>query len=123
MALPQDLMGLGMAPALANLEGVAVPAAIAGATTAQATATALPPSGIQQVTTAVGQTALRLSAEQPLATPVGVYNSTATAALVFPPTGGNINEVAANSSFSVAQARLAWFWRVSATKWVVTYGA
>jgi hypothetical protein len=123
MALPQDLMGVGMAAALAALEGVPVPAAVAGVGTAQVGATALPPSGIQQVTTGAGQTATRLSAEQPLATPVGVYVSTATAGLVFPPTGGNINEGAANASFSVAQARLAWFWRVSATKWVVTYGA
>lgn len=123
MALPQDLMGLGMAPALAAIEGVPIPAALAGVGTAQSGSTALPPNGIVQGTTSAGQTAFRLSSDQPLASPVGVYISTSTSAVVFPPTGGNINEGAANASFTVAQARLAWFWRVSATKWVVTYGA
>ena len=123
MALSSDLMGLGMAPALANLEGVTIPAAIAGATTAQATATPLVSGAIHQVTTGAGQTAVRLPADQPLGAPVGVYVSTATAALVFPPTGGNINEGAANASFSVAQARLATFVRVSSTKWLAQYGA
>lgn len=123
MALSSDLMGLGMAPALAALEGVTIPAAVAAATTAQATGTPLVSGSIQQVTTSAGQTAVRLPADQPLGVPVHVYVSTSTAALVFPPTGGNINEGAANASFSVAQARLASFYRVSATKWLAQYGA
>lgn len=120
--LATDMMGLGVAPALANLIGDIIPASAAGVGTAQATATPLTGT-INQVTTAAGQTAFLLSSAQPLGTSVNVYNSTATAALVFPPTGGNINEVAANASFSVAQARTASFVRVSATKWIVQYGA
>jgi hypothetical protein len=123
VALSSDLMGLGMAPALANLEGVTIPAAIAGVGTAQVGAAPLVSGAIHQVTTSAGQTAARLPADQPLGVAVHVYVSTATAALVFPPTGGNINEGAANASFSVAQARLASFYRVSATKWLAQYGA
>jgi hypothetical protein len=75
------------------------------------------------VTTAAGQTAVVLPSTQPLGTSVNVYVSTSTAALVFPPSGGSINEGAANASASVAQARLASFVRVSATKWLKQYGA
>jgi hypothetical protein len=120
--LGSDMMGLGMPAALANLTGESIPAPVAGATTAQATATPLTGT-INQVTTASGQTAVLLPSTQPLGTAVHVYNSTSTAALVFPPVGGNINEGATNASFSVAQARTASFVRVSATKWIVQYGA
>lgn len=120
--LGSDMMGLGMPPALANLVGETIPAPVAAAGTSQAGATPLTGT-INQVTTSAGQTAVLLPSTQPLGTAVHVYVSTATTALVFPPTGGNINEGAANASFSVAQARTATFSRVSATKWIVQYGA
>jgi hypothetical protein len=120
--LGSDMMGLGMPYALANLVGDSIPAAVAGAGTAQSGATPLTGT-INQVTTASGQTAVLLPSTQPLGTSVNVYVSTATAALVFPPSGGSINEGAANASFSVAQSRLASFVRVSATKWLVQYGS
>ena len=120
--LGSDMMGLGMPSALANLVGESIPAPVAGAGTAQAGATPLTGT-INQVTTSAGQTAVLLPSTQPLGTAVHVYVSTATTALVFPPSGGSINEGAANASFSVAQARTATFSRVSATKWIVQYGA
>ena len=120
--LGSDMMGLGMPSALANLMGETIPAPVAGATTAQATATPLVGT-INQVTTSAGQTAVLLPSTQPMGTAIQIYVSTATAALVFPPSGCNINEGAANASFSVAQARVASFVRVSATKWLAQYGA
>ena len=120
--LGSDMMGLGVASALANLMGESIPASVAGAGTAQAGATPLTGT-INQVTTSAGQTAVLLPSTQPLGTAVNVYVSTATTALVFPPTGCSINEGAANASFSVAQARVASFVRVSATKWIVQYGS
>jgi hypothetical protein len=120
--LGSDMMGLGMPSALANLVGESIPASVAGVGTAQSGATPLTGS-INQVTTSAGQTAVVLPSTQPLGTSINVYVSTATAALVFPPSGGGINEGAANASFSVAQARVASFVRLSATKWVVQYGA
>jgi hypothetical protein len=120
--LGSDMMGLGLPAALALLIGEIIPASVAGAGTAQATATPLTGT-INQVTTAAGQTAVVLPSTQPLGAAVNVYVSTATAGLVFPPLGGNINEAAANASFSVAQGRTASFVRVSATKWIVQYGA
>ncbi len=122
IGLSSDMMGLGMPAALANLVGDTIPAVVAGAGTAQAGATPLTGT-INQVTTSAGQTAVVLPSTQPFGTSVNVYVSTATTALVFPPSGGNINEGAANASFSVAQSRVASFVRLSATKWVVQYGA
>jgi hypothetical protein len=120
--LGSDMMGLGMPSALANLVGESIPAAVAGVGTAQSGAPSLTGT-INQVTTASGQTAVVLPSTQPLGTAVHVYVSTATAALVFPPVGGAINELSANASTSVAQGRLASFVRVSATKWLKQYGA
>ena len=122
IGLSSDMMGLGMPAALANLVGDTIPASVAGVGTAQSGATPLTGT-INQVTTSAGQTAFLLPSTQPLGTSVNVYVSTSTAALVFPPSGGNINEGAANASFSVAQSRVASFVRVSATKWLVQYGA
>ncbi len=123
MALTSDLMGLGMPPALAQLEGVSLPAPLAGVGTAQVGAAPLVSGAFHQATTTAGQTAFRLPADQPLGTFIAFYNASATAALVFPPTGGNVNELATNASFSIAQGRLAQFFRLSALKWVVQYGA
>ena len=120
--LGSDMMGLGMPSALANLVGESIPASVAGAGTAQSGATPLVGT-INQVTTSAGQTAVLLPSTQPLGTSVNVYVSTATAALVFPPSGGAINEGSANASFSVAQSRVASFVRVSVTKWIVQYGS
>ena len=120
--LSSDMMGLGMPAALANLVGDTIPAAVAGVGTAQSGATPLTGT-MNQVTTAAGQTAFLLSSAQPTGTSVNVYNSTSTAALVFPPTGASINEGAANASFSVAQAKFTTFVRVSATKWLAQLSA
>ena len=120
--LGSDMMGLGVAPALANLMGESIPAALAAVGTAQVGAPTLTGT-INQVTTAASQTAVLLPTTQPVGTSVHVYVSSATSATVFPPSGGSINEGAANASFTVAQARLATFVRVSATKWLVQYGA
>jgi hypothetical protein len=75
---------------------------VAGVGTAQVGGTALT-GAINNVTTAVGQTAVVLPANGAVGSPVTVVVSTATAALVFPPTGGSINNGSANASFSVAQ--------------------
>lgn len=121
-ALNTDLMGLGLPAQLADVLGDTAPGAVAGAGTAQSGATPLTGT-VNQVTTAAGNTAFLLPAAQRLLSSVHVYNASATAALVFPPSGGNINQLAADASFSVAQGRLATFIRVSATKWIVQYGA
>lgn len=58
---------------------------------------------INAVTTSVGQTAVQLPANRGTGNPLVVNVITATAGLVFPPSGGAINGGSANASFSVAQ--------------------
>lgn len=76
--------------------------AITAASTAQSTATALT-GAWNIVTTAVGETGVRLPASYPAYTPLVVRVTSSTAGLVFPPTGGTINGGSANASLSVAQ--------------------
>lgn len=119
MALSIDLMGVGIPQEQAVRLGFSDLTTLAGATTAQGTATAIPAS-INNVlaTTAGGQTAFRLPSDAELEVPYLVTNSSATAALVFPPTGGTINAAAANASVSIAQNLARMFIRKSSTRWV-----
>ncbi len=75
---------------------------LAGATTAQATATLIT-HGVNLVTTDTSQTAFRLPASHAAGSPILVVNSSSGAALVFPPSGGKVNNGSADASFSVAQ--------------------
>ncbi len=76
--------------------------AVTGVGTSQSGAAALT-GAFNVVTTAVGQTATLLPTNYPAYTPLIVRVTSATAGLVFPPTGGTINGGSANASLSVAQ--------------------
>ena len=121
LALSTDLMGLGMAPAMAQLAGDTI-ASVTGVGTAQSGGAALAGT-LYLVTTSAGQTATVLPSNWPLASSIVVYTVSSTTALVFPPSGGNINEGAANASVNVAQGKSTCFVRVSATKWISLAGA
>jgi hypothetical protein len=82
--------------------GSASTTAVTGVGTAQVGAAALT-GAFNIVTTASGQTAVVLPANYPAYTPLIVRVTSATAGLVFPPTGGTINGGSANASLSVAQ--------------------
>jgi len=58
---------------------------------------------INVLTTAAGQVAAALPTNYAVGSPIVVRVNTATAATIFPPTGGSINGAAANTAFSVAQ--------------------
>lgn len=76
--------------------------AVTAVGTAQVGAASLP-GAFNVVTTAVGQTAVVLPASYPAYTPLIVRVTSATAGLLFPPTGGTINGGSANASVSCAQ--------------------
>lgn len=117
MSLAQDLSGIGMAPEQAVRLGFSVLTTVAGVGTAQSGAAAIHVNNIL-ATTSAGQTAFVLPSSAELEVPYIVTNSTATAALVFPPTGGTINAGAANASVSIAQNLARIFIRKSATRWI-----
>lgn len=76
--------------------------AVTGVGTSQSGSAALT-GAFNVVTTSAGQTAVQLPASYPAYTPLIVRVTSATAGLVFPPTGGTINGGSANASLSVAQ--------------------
>jgi uncharacterized protein (DUF111 family) len=115
MPKTSDLMGLGIPAAPANLLGDEI-ATLAGVGTAQSGAGAIG-SGFTKLTTASGQTAVVLPSNAPLLRSYSVFNSSATTALVFPPSGAAINGASADASYSLAQNKMAQFFRVGALEW------
>lgn len=116
MSLAADLTGIGMAPEQAVRLGYQNTAK-AGVGTAQVGGTAIT-SNLTTATTASGQTAFVLPARAELMVPYIVVNTTATAALIFPPSGGAINAASADASVSIAQNLARVFMRVSTTRWI-----
>lgn len=117
MALAVDLMGVGLPQEQSVRLGFSDLTTVAGVGTAQVGAAAIKVNNIL-ATTAVGQTAFVLPSDAELEVPYLVTNSTATAALVFPPSGGTINAAAADASVSIAQNLARMFIRKSSTRWV-----
>lgn len=83
----------------------ATPNTVDALTTAGTTQSGAPllVGAINVLTTASGQVAALLPTNHAASSPIIVRVNTATAATIFPPTGGSINGGAANASFSVAQ--------------------
>lgn len=121
MPAVRNLIGLGLPARLANILGF-TPTTKAGAGTTQVGATPIT-SNMTIATTAVGQTAFGLPAEPAGAGPIMLWNQSATAALVFPPSGGTIQGGATNASFSVAQNKPVWFVSADGTNWMANLSA
>lgn len=115
MSTVQDFMGLGMPGALANRIGN-TPVTIAGIGTAQTGAAPIQ-TGLTVATTAGGATAFVFQAAASLGRPFYFFNSSATTALVYPPSGGNFNGGSTDAAFSVAQNKFVTFMRLSSTAW------
>jgi len=109
MAIIQNLMGVGFSSAQAGAMGLTPSATVAGSGTAQKTDSAaitasnLLALGLNVVTTAGGATAVQIPSTMPVGGEMWINNTSATAALLFPPSGGTINGGSGDASFSVAQ--------------------
>lgn len=117
MALSVDLIGLGIDPGQAQRLGTTQITTVAGVGTAQAGAAAIRVDNVL-ATTAGGATAFVLPSTASIDNEIWVTNSTATAALVFPPVGGAINAAATDASVSIAQNLARVFIRKSQTRWI-----
>ena len=91
---------------------------LSAAGSTQATALPLPGDGNIFSTVAASQGAILL--DRDIGDVIWVVNGGASALLVYPPVGGQINALAANAGFSLATGRAAKFVRISATRWVCT---
>lgn len=117
----QELIGLGEAPRLAAANGNVL-SAKTGVGTAQVGATPIT-TNFTILTTAGGATAFLLPAVPAGAGPFFVSNAGATAALIFPPSGGSIQGGSTDASFSVAQNKPTNFYKTSSTAWVAIISA
>lgn len=113
-------MGVGIPSAPAERIGYSNLTSITGVGTIQATAADIRESitAVSTVTSS-GQTAFKLPAAAELFRPYFVYNPSATAAIVYPPTSGSI---AGAASLSLVQGQYAWFQRITSTLWIVDNG-
>jgi hypothetical protein len=118
MASASDLTSLGIPaePALRLGFNVIIQA---GVGTAQGGSAIHKSTTWVRATTTSGQTAFTLPADAELFSPYVVRNTTTDAALVFPPTGGQINNLTVNTgsaSIAINQARI--FYRATSTAWI-----
>lgn len=124
MGMALRKMGAGFPPAQARFsEWGAVKTAITAAGTTQATATALSGGDINLVSTATASQGVQLPSAE-IQDSVIVYNDGSGATIiVYPPTGGTINQIAANSGMSLANNTCAMFVKVTTTRWLAFLSA
>lgn len=118
----RSLMSAGLPGRTASAIGKAVRTGVTSTVTTQASATKLNPNEFATLTTASGQTGYVLTASQ-----VGdeylLFNTTATTALIYPPSGGKINLGSADAAFSLAQNKAALISQYDATAGAPLYAA
>ncbi len=113
MGLNTDLMGLGMADALARRVGLPTNKAVTAAGTTSVDATVLDGQNKVVTMTATGSDGIRLPANMPLNTPFWVFNSSGSTGKVYPTVGGAINAGSTDAGLSMATHTTAVFMRIS----------
>jgi hypothetical protein len=117
-ALTTSLMGSGMSSQLATQLGEIIVSAT-GVGTVQGGSSPIARGGqVVLFTTAASNTAITLDSAIAVGDVVEVYTITATTALLYPPTGGTIDQGSANASVSIAQNKGRRVRRVSPTAFV-----
>jgi hypothetical protein len=112
------LMGVGIPDKAANKLGNTL-RTIAGVGTAQTGAASITVN-CASLTTAGGATAFVLPTTWEIGDDVTVFNTSATAALIYPQSGGAINGGSTNASVSIAQNTAMTLTKLSSTSWRTT---
>jgi fibronectin-binding autotransporter adhesin len=121
VASTSKLIGMGEPAGLAKLIGNTVQT-LAGVGTAQSGAKAVTVNNAL-LTTSGGATAFVLSTDWAIGDEVTVFNTSATAALVYPPSGGAFDGGSTDASVSLAQNVGRTFIKTTSTAWRSTTGA
>ena len=118
MPLAKNVMRGGVSAAAARaLNGNEVQSALTAAGTTQATAVAME-GDLNVITTGTTGQGGILSAYAIAGDDQVVYNATSADLRVYPPVGGNMNQLAANSGFVLAPYTAVRCQKVTATQWV-----
>jgi hypothetical protein len=117
MPLAKNIMAGGFSSGQArSINGTAFNLTITAAGTTQATATALT-ADINIITTATSGQGVQLY-NGVIGDEQTIYNGTLNAIYVYPPTGGNVNQLAANAGFTLASYTGVMVQKVSSTQWI-----
>ena len=115
MPISDNLMGMGLPGSLAATLGND-PKTVAGAGTTQATATAVYTHNTE-ITTGSGATGVRIPTNRSIGSLWYFFNSTATSAIVYAPTGDNLNGAASTTGLTVALNKGALLWQYKKNNW------
>lgn len=121
MALANRMMGGGISAGSATAINGDVNATITAAGTNQATATALT-SGVNVITTAAASTGVVLS-DSEISDEYEILNLGANAITVYPPSGARINQLSANTGFTLATNTAVKVKKFTATRWMAWLSA
>ena len=117
MPLAKNVMGAGISSAQARgINGNNVNSAVTAAGTTQATATAVT-ADVNSVTTATADQGVILY-NGVIGDDQVVYNATTAQIKVYPPTAGNVNQLAANTGFILASYTGVLCKKVTSTQWL-----
>lgn len=117
MPLAKNLMGAGLSAGTArSINGTAINSAITAAGTTQGTATALT-ADVNIVTTATTAQGVILY-NGVITDSQEIFNNTSVDIRVYPPTGGNFNQLAANAGFVLAPYTAVICKKMTSTQWV-----
>ena len=122
MSKTSDLMGVGFsAPQAQNLGYSSVAITAAGTTSADATGCDAQNSYF--IMTATGSEGIRMNAAVPLLRPIIVVNTSGSADVVYPATGGAISGGSTDAGISVGAHKSAIIMRSSTTAWMLNLSA
>jgi len=124
MALVQDLMGASLPDQAAQRLGFTVASIAAAGSSASDATTILKAQTMCLVTPSGGSQGVKLPSDAELMQPYMIANVSATAALIYPPTSGQINGDTASSGTVPLTARgTTVCYRTSTNGWVAVGGA
>lgn len=122
MASAVNLVTLGMAPQLAQLDGL-ISAAITAAGTTSSDATACGQGVSAFILTASGSDGIRMNSAVPLLTPMWVLNTSGSNGKIYPHTGGTVNGGSTDGGETIATTTAQIWIRLSSTAWAAVLGA
>lgn len=125
MATPEALMGLGIPAEAARKMGFQIQTVTTAGTTQNSAGGLMTGNGNRWVLGSfhAANGAITLSSSADVGDIIVIVNITANAADVFPHTGGNINQLAANASAAIAANAMLILMRTSSLNWSAVGGA
>jgi hypothetical protein len=122
MAIASQMMALGIAAEASKAIGGTVAVGLTATGSTQVTALLLP-AAINAIATAAAATGVILPSNSTNGDQLAIYNGGANTVNVYPPVGGTINNLAANTAVTIATTKAADLFCIGPLTWFVNAGA